>query len=639
MFDSIRKHQRLLQFLLLLLIFPAFAFFGVSGYQRFLSDDDAVASVAGGKVTRQEFDQAMRRQLDQMREVLGNQVDPKMLDTPAARNQVLDGLVAQHALLAEAARAHLSVSDERVRETILAIPGLTRPDGSFDKERYKALLSAQGLNEVGFESQLRRDIAVQTLPEAAATSAFLPKTVVERTVKLQEQVREVRDLLLKPADFVGQVKVTDEALRKYYDENGAAFETPESAKVEYVVLSADAMAAQVSLNADDVKTYYEQNKARYSAPEERKASHILVRLERGAKDADRKAATAKAEELLKQARGGADFAALAKANSQDPGSAANGGDLGYFTRDTMVKPFADAAFSMKEGELSGIVESEFGLHIIKLTGIKAGGGRPFEQVRSEIEAELRQQQATKRFTESAEQFTNTVYEQSDSLKPAAEKFKLAIQTADAVTRTGGEKLGPKSPLSNPKLLAALFTDETLKNKRNTEAIEVGGNTLVAARVVDYRPAQRKPFESVLAEVRARVVDAQARSMAVQAGEARLKELRAGAAPTGFSEAKPVSRATAPVLPAPALDAVFKAKVDKLPAFVGVDLGPQGYGLYQVTRVVDPSAELVAQRQPGYQQQLAQLVGQQDTSDYLESLKARSKVKKFPDRLSAKSETR
>jgi peptidyl-prolyl cis-trans isomerase D len=562
-----------------------------------------------------------------------------MLDTPAARNQVLDGLVAQHALLAEAARTHLSVSDERVRETILGIPGLTRPDGSFDKERYKALLSAQGLSELGFESQLRRDIAIQTLPEAAASSAFLPKTVVERTVKLQEQVREVRDLVLKPADFVGQVKVTDEALRKYYDENGAAFETPESAKVEYLVLSADAMASQVSLNADDVKTYYEQNKARYSAPEERKASHILVRLERGAKDAERKAATAKAEELLKQARGGADFAALAKANSQDPGSAANGGDLGYFTRDTMVKPFADAAFSMKEGELSGVVESEFGLHIIKLTGIKAGGGKPFEQVRAEIEAELRQQQATKRFTESAEQFTNTVYEQSDSLKPAAEKFKLAIQTADDVTRTGGEKLGPKSPLSNPKLLAALFTDETLKNKRNTEAIEVGGNTLVAARVVDYRPAQRKPFESVLAEVRARVVDAQARRMAVQAGEARLKELRAGAAPTGFSEPKPASRATAPVLPAPALEAVFKAPVDKLPAFVGVDLGPQGYGLYQVTRVVDPTAELVAQRQPAYQQQLAQLVGQQDTSDYLESLKARSKVKKFPERLSAKSETR
>jgi peptidyl-prolyl cis-trans isomerase D len=639
MFDSIRKHQRLLQFLLLLLIFPAFVFFGVSGYQGFMSDDDSVATVAGAKITRGEFDQALRRQLDRMREVLGGQVDASLLDTAPARNEVLDGLIAQRVLLAHALETHVGVTDEKLRQTILSIPGLRKPDGGFDMERYKALLSAQGLNEQAFEQQLRRDLAVSALPEAAASSAVVPKAVVERLVRLQEQVREVRELLFKPADFAAQVRPTDEQLKKYYEDNAAAFETPESARIEYVVLGAESLAAQVALGADDVRTYYEQNAARYSTAEERRASHVLLRVDGAASEDARKAVRARAEDLVKQARGGADFAALAKAHSQDPGSAANGGDLGFFTRDTMVKPFADAAFALKEGEVSGVIESEFGLHVIKLTGVKPGSARPFEQVRGEIEAELRQQQAGRKFTEAADAFTNTVYEQSDSLKPAADRFGLKILSADGVTRSGAPDQPPKSPLSNPKLLAAIFSDDVVKNKRNTEAIEVGGNTLVAARIVEHRPAQRKPFESVQAQVRARVVEQLARRMAQEAGEAKLKELRGGVAAAGMSELKAVSRMAAPTIQQAAIDAVLRAPIDKLPAWVGVDLGPQGFGIYQIVRYTEPDAAAVAERLPRYQQELAQLVGQQDGADYVESLKSRSKVTRHPDRIAPKSEPR
>ena len=639
MFDSIRKHQRLLQFLLLLLIFPAFAFFGVSGYQRFLSDDDSVASVAGSKITRQEFDQGLRRQMDQMRQVLGAQLDPKMFDTPAARNEILEGLIAQRALLVEAMNRNLAVSDAQLRATILSIPGLSKTDGGFDMDRYKSLLSAQGMSEAMFQSQLRRDLALQALPDAVSQSAIVPRAVIERVIAAQEQVREVRELKFLAADYAAQVKPTDEQLKKHYDENAAAFETPESAKVEYLVLDAASLAGQVALGADDVKTYYEQNKARYGAPEERRASHILIKVEPGAKDADKQAARAKAEELLKQARGGADFAALAKANSQDPGSATQGGDLGFFARDTMVKPFADAAFALKEGELSGVVESEFGMHVIKLTGIKPGSTKTFDQVKPEIEAELKQQQAAKKFAESAESFTNTVYEQSDSLKPAAERFKLAIQTADGVTRAGGEKLPPKSPLANPKLLAALFSADSIKTRRNTEAVDVGSNTLVSARIVDYKPAQRKPFDSVRDEVRARVVEAESRKLARAAGEAKLKELQGGAAASGFSDPRQASRAAAPVIPGPSTEAVFRAETTKLPAYVGVEIGPQGYGVYQITKVVEPTPEQLKQKAQSYEFQLAQVVAQQSVSDFIESLKNRSKVKRHPDRIEAKADAK
>jgi peptidyl-prolyl cis-trans isomerase D len=636
MFDSIRKHQRILQFLLLILIFPAFVFFGVSGYDRFLSDGDSVATVGGAKITRQEFDQAMRQQLEQMRRVLGDQVDAKLLDTPSARAEVLEGLISQRLLLNAAYEQKVTISDAQLRQTILAIPGLKTPDGGFDMERYRALLSSQGMTEPVFEAQLRRDLAIQALPEAASQSVIVPRTVLEQVIRLQEQVREVRELAFKPADFAAQVKPTDEELRKHYEANAAAYETPESAKVEYLVLSAKAIAEQITLSADDVHTYYEQNKTRFTTAEERRASHILIAVDAGAGADARKAAREKAEKLLKQARDGADFAALAKANSSDSGSAAQGGDLGYFARGAMVKSFADAAFALKEGAISDVVETEFGYHIIKLTGIKPGAVRSFDEVRKEIESDLRQQQAGAKFAETADAFSNMVYEQADSLKPAADRFGLKIQTAESLTRAG-TGLPKDSPLANPKLLAAVFSPESIRTKRNSEAIEVGGNTLVSARVVEYRPAKRKPFESVQAEVRANVVDAEARKLAIAAGAKRLAELRAGGAATGFSEAQGISRAAATTVPAQAVDAVFKLPTDKLPAYVGLDIGARGYSIYALVKVTDPSAEAIAQRRAAYEQQVAQAIGQQQVTDLIESLKSKAKVTRRPDNTSVKTD--
>jgi peptidyl-prolyl cis-trans isomerase D len=635
MFDSIRKHQRLLQLILLLLILPAFAFFGISGYDRMFSGERGIASVGGTPITQQEFDQAQRQQVENLRQMLGDGVDTRMFDTPEARGQILEGLIAQRAIAAEAARLKVAVTDEKVRETILSIPGLRKDDGSFDDARYKALLSSQNLSAAGFEARLRSDLALQALPEAVQFSAMVPGTVRDRVVALQEEGREVRELRLAAADFAPKVNPTPEQIRRYYDDNPQAFETPESAKIEYVVLSRDALASQVALGPEDLKTYYEQNQARYTTPQERRASHILVKAGPEAK--------AKAEQILARLKANpAEFEAIAKAQSDDPGSAAQGGDLGYFSRSAMVKPFADAAFEMSEGAIQGPVQSEFGLHIIKLTGVRAGGQKRFEEVRAELEAEVRAQQAAQRFAEAAEQFTNTVYEQSDSLKPVADKFKLEIRTADAVTRLPDPGAPRNSPLASPRLLSAVFSDDVLKNRRNTEAVEIAPSTLAAARVLEYRAPQRRPLEQVESEVRARVIAQESARLAREAGEARIAALRQGAkadGPGAFGAPRLVSRAAPAGLSQTALDAIFRMPADKLPAYAGVDLGEQGFAVFELTRRVEPSPEALAQRRATYDQQIGRVVAQQDVVDYVEALKSRTKVARHPERLGARGESR
>ncbi len=632
MFDTVRKHQRLMQFLLLVLIFPAFAFFGIQGYEQFFAEDGAVAKVGSSKITRQEYDLAHRRQIEQLRQMLGDRFDAALLDSDAARAQILDGLISQHALLAEANAKRIAVPDGQLRRAIVGIPGLAGPDGRFDMERYRQLLRAQGKNEQIFEAEMRADLALQALPEAISQTAFVPASLVDRMIGLGEQTREVRELRFRTEDFVAKVQPTDAQLNDYYERNAQAFELPENARVEYLVLSSEAVAGRIEVSEQDARAYYEQNKARYATAEQRRASHILIELPSGADGARKQAARERAAALRERLLGGADFATLAKAESQDSGSAAAGGDLGFFTRETMVKPFADAAFGMKVGETSDVVESEFGFHVIRLTEIKPASERGFEAVRASIEAEIRSQQAATRFAEAAETFSNLVYEQADTLEPAAQRFGLKVLSADEVRRNATPALPREHPLNNPRLLAALFSADSISARRNTEAVDIGNGTLAAARIVEHRPARRQPFAAVKEQVRQLVVHDEAHKLALEAGRSRLEALRRGEAAGDLGAARTVSRAAGPELPQAGIDAVFGAAAEPLPALVGTDLGAPGYAIYQVTKVNLPDAARVAERRDTYRQQLQQVYAQQALSDYLESVKARAQIARFPERL-------
>lgn len=625
MFDFIRTHQRLMQFVLLLFIFPSFVFFGLEGYTRLSEGGNAVAKVAGNSITQQELDAAQREQMERFRQMFGAQFDPKMLDTPEAKQEILDGLIAQRVVAAEAAKSRMSVSDQTLQQNILAMPGLTGPDGKFDVERYKSALAAQGMTPAMFEAQLRRDLTLQQVGGAIQGTAFAPKSVANRLSDLSDQEREVQELLVKASDFASQVKVTDEMLKAYYEKNGAQFEIPEQVKAEYVVLNSDVVVAQISVSDADIKSYYEQNAKRFVDEEQRRASHILIKADKGASAADKAAAKEKAERLLAQLRKNpADFAKLAKENSQDPGSAERGGDLDFFGRGMMVPPFEEAAFKLKQGEISDVVPSDFGFHIIQVTGIKPGSAKSFDAVKGQIAAEIKKQLATKKFSEMAEQFSNMVYEQSDSLKPAADKLGLKIETAAGLMRKPNPAVAPNAPFNHPKFLGALFSDDAVKNKRNTEAVEVAPSTLVAGRVVEYKPVTKRPFEEVQSIVRERVIQIEAGNLARKTGEEKLAALKGGGDAAGFSEAKTVSRAKNQSVRPEALGAIMRADTTKLPSYVSVELPGQGYALYRVNKVSQPANVDTARRQ-AEQQQIAGALAQLESHAYLEALKKKAKV--------------
>ncbi|MCA1323903.1 SurA N-terminal domain-containing protein [Herbaspirillum sp. alder98] len=635
MFDFIRTHQRLMQFLLLLFIFPSFAFFGLEGYSRLTDGDNAVAKVAGQTITKEDWDQAHRQQLERMRQAYGNQFDSKLFDTPAARRAILENLIAQRALGAEVVKAKLVVPDAAIQQSILQIPGLTKPDGSFDNDQYRVLLAAQGLTQKNYEAGLRREMALQQLNAAVQSTAFAPRSVSQNLSALNDQERTVQVLNFRPDAYAAQVKVSDDMLKAYYDKNARQFEVPEQASIQYVVLDAAAVAAQSSVSDADIQSYYDQNKKLYATQEERRASHILITVKKDASAADKAAAKSRADALVAQLRKNpADFAKLAKANSQDPGSAENGGDLGYFGREALTKPLEDAAFSQKQGEIGNPVESDFGYHIIQVTGIKPAAVKSLESVKAEIGGEIKKQIAAKRYSDMADQFNNLVYEQGDSLQPVADKLQLKIQTASGVTRVPNPAAG-NAAYNNGKFLSALFKDDVIKAKHNTEAVQAAPNTLIAGRIVDYKPVSKRPFDEVKDLVQKAVLLEQEQILATKAGQAKLAELKQNDSGAGFTDARVVSRVKSEGWTEQGFNAVMKVDAAKLPAYTGVESPGLGYQIYRVTKVEQPKVVDQARRKTE-QEQIANVLSQQETLAYLAFLreKAKTQLLKGADTVSA-----
>lgn len=616
MFDAVRNNKKIVQVFLALITLP-FAFFGVESYVRSTGAGEDVAKIGDSKITQPQFQQALREQQEKLRAQLGGQFDPKILDTPEARSAILDDLISQRLLLQEASKKGLFVGDDAIRRTIGSIEAF-KVDGSFSSERYEAALRGQGMTPAGFEAQLRQDLILQQLAGALAQSGMTAQSVGERVLALQTEKREVLEFRFSVDGYLEKVKLADGEVRKFYDENSKQFAVPEQAKAEYLVLSMDTIGAQLTVGDAEIKSWYDDHRSRFLQPEERRASHILI----GSDKIGKAKAKAKAEGVLKEVqKNPAAFAELAKKNSDDPGSAAKGGDLGFFGRGMMVKPFEDVAFKQKEGEISGIVESDFGFHIIKVTGIHASREKALADVKGEIEAELKKTAAARKFAEAAEAFSNTVYEQSDSLKPAAEKFKLSIKQSDWLGRQANPANGP---LANEKLLAALFSEDSIKNKRNTEAVEVAPNTLVAARILDHRPASLQPFDSVKAAIEGQLKYRDAQAQAKKDGELRLAALKKGEDKLAWGSAKSISRMDSRQIPPPAASAVFKTDVSKLPAYTGVELPGIGYVLFKISKLEAGEKMDDARRQASLGQ-IGALGVQEEIRLYLVALRDRYKV--------------
>ena len=638
MLEFIRTHQRLMQFILLLIIFPSFAFLGIESYLRMSDKEPPVAKVAGQNITQREWDAAQARQIERFKQVFGEQFNQNMFDSPEARQGVLENLLAQRAMSSHVVENNLTVSNDTLRNTIAEIPGLKNPDGQFDKQRYQQLLAAQGLTPEKFEAGLRHDLAVQQINAVVQGTAFSPKSVVARVSSLNQQAREVQELVLTLQSFRSQVKITDAMAEEYYKQHPAQFELPEIVKAEVVVFNPDVVEAGIVVSDADIKAYYDQNLARYKTDEQRRASHILIAAGKDAPAADKAAAKAKAEKILAQLRKSPnDFAKLAKENSQDPGSAERGGDLDFFGKGMMVKPFEEAAYALKEGEISEVVQSDFGFHIIRLTALKAATTRPLSEVKANITDEIRRQQVGKKYSEMAEIFTNMVYEQPDSLKPVAEKLGLKIETISGLTRKPTTAYPKTAAYNQPKFLSAIFSDEATKNKRNTEAIEVGPRFLIAGRVVDYKPVTHSPLAQVRQQVEESIMLLETEKLALKTGEAKLAELRNGGT-AEFSAAKAISRNNNSSTPPPAVYAIMKADANKLPAFVGVNLGGMGYRIFRINKIVEQPADEASAKSE--EQQVNEFLAAQEMAAYLGVIKKRAnaEILKPAAVAKAKSET-
>ena len=631
MFEAIRKHSKIVMFLLFLLVIPSFVLVGIDS-NYFSEKSPVVARVDGHKITQADWDNAHREETDRIRAQSPN-VDPKQLDTPQARYATLERLVRDRVFAAAAQSSHLITSDARLARALQDIPAiaaLKRPDGSLDTEAYRSLVGAQGLTPEGFEANVRRELSVSQVMGGVMSTAFATDAAAKLAFDSLYQRREIQVARFNASDYAKQVNPTDADIEAFYKANAQRFQQQEQAAVEYVVLDLDSVRSGIRVNEDDLRTYYKENLTRLAAKEERRASHILINAAKDAPAADRDQAKARAQELLAQVRKSpASFAEVAKKSSQDSGSAPAGGDLNFFGRGAMVKPFEDAVFAMKKGEISDVVESDFGYHIILLTDIKTPRQPSFEELRPSLEAELKQQQAQRKFAEVAEAFTNSVYEQPDSLKPVADSLKLKIQTAEGVTRVPGP--GASGPLANPKFLEALFANDSVEGKRNTSAIEVGPSQLVAGRISTYTPTRTLALQEVSDRARLLLIAEKSAELARKDAEAKKAAWTGNAAPAaGLAPAVVVSRDQTQNLPRAVVDAALRASPDNLPAWVSADLGSQGTAVVKVLRII-PREGVDAQQAAQQRQQLQQWWSTAEGFAYYEMLKERFKVQIKPNR--------
>ncbi|WP_426112631.1 SurA N-terminal domain-containing protein [Massilia sp. PWRC2] len=618
MFEFIRNHQRWMYGILLILIVPSFVLVGVSSYTDKGSDANTVATVDGQKITQQQWDNAQRSQIERYRQAMGDKFDQKVLDTPEARQAILDSLINERVITAEIARSHLTVTDP-----VLAAFYSEAFQGNV--QEYQAAAARLGLTTAGLDARVRRDLAEQQLNSAIQASAFAPRTIASRLSDMSEQEREVQELLFPAAQYLAQVKVTDAMVKAFYDKNTKLFEVPASVKAEYVVFDPASLDSQVAVSDAEVEAFYKANSSRFGTAEQRTASHILVKVAPTATAAERATAQAKAQAILAEVRKApAQFASIAKAKSEDVGSAELGGDLGVVAKDTFSKPVEAALYKLKQGEISDLVSDEYGVHILTLSALKPAAIKSFDEAKADIVAELKKQKLSKKYSELAEVFTNTLYEQAESLKPAADKLKLKVETIDGLTRTPSPALA-QAPFANAKFLAALFSDDAIKNKRNTEPVQAGPNTLIAGRVIAFKPASKRPLAEVDAVIRQRVTMEEAASMARKAGEAKLAAVKARDDASGFGSANMVSRNKQPSIAMAAAIEVLRADVSKLPAYVGVEVPGQGYGVYRIGKVAQGAAPDPARRK-AEMEQINGAVGAQDLYHFIDGLKQKSKVK-------------
>lgn len=607
--------------------------FALWGVQEYLGGgkDVPVAEVNDAAISAQRLQAAVQQQRQRLQEMLGPNFRPEMFAEAPMREAILQSLIEREVLVQAAVDAGLRVSDAQLAAIIRSIPAFQGEDGQFSTAAYERALRLQGYTTQGFEAELRRDLLVAQLQSALSATAFATPAEVERFQRLQNQTRDLGYMLIPVARFTDKVQVSDEEVKAHYDANPAAYTQPERVKLAYVELSVDDLARTVQVSDQEVAAYYDAHPEEFSTAQERRARHILFRV---APDADQQAieeARAKAEAALADIRAGKDFAAIARAQSEDPGSAKQGGDLGYFGRGVMDPAFEQAVFALEEGGVSEPVRSAFGFHVIKLENVRGGEVKPLAEVRDAIRARLREEQARERFYEMADQFANLAYEHPDELETVSEALDLPIQHSGYISRSSGTGL-----FADAKLREAAFSDDVLEGGNNSDPVELSTDHLVVLRVEDRQPSAVRPLSEVRDQIVATLRQEKAREAAAQAAEEAAEQIAAAQADpsayakrNGFEWKRQEATRNEQQIPAPVLQLAFRmarpqdaaTTVDRVSLPSGDRAVVVVYGVKEGTVAADASAPLVerADAEAAYQ-------------GVLDTLRAQSKIRVNRDQL-------
>ncbi len=611
MLQAFRTHKRWMMFIAMIFIIPSFVVTGIYSYNRMSDSENDLATVGDTSITMMDFDNAKRQYLDNFRRQMGQSFKPNMLDTAEARASILAALISDRAISLEIASEYMNVGEADAINLVKQAPAFQR-DGKFSTEAYQQFLNSMGKSDEQFVLELRRDLTRQMLLSAVSQTTQASNTVAQRIHDLLTEERTIRTFEIKPTAFLKSVSVTDAEAQSYYDQNKSLFAVPESVDIEYVVLSPESYK-NIKASEDDIKTFYEQNLQRFSTPEERRASHILIAVNNEKTDADAKK---EADEIYKQLQADpSKFAQLAKSKSADPGSARQGGDLGFFQKGMMVPEFDNAVFSGKKGDLVAPVKTQFGYHIIKIVDVKPAQAKPLKEVRGEIEALYQQQAAIRAFAEDAENFSNMVYEQSESLQPVAERFGLKIQTVKNVTRDFEDQL------INPNVIEALYGYDVLEDKRNSNAIEVASNTLLSARVTAHHKQTVKTFDEVKGDIVATLKNQKATEAARAQGSADIaKLLDKKSASAKFGDKTVISRERPGAYAYEVVTAALRPDANKLPTYTGVQTQDGSYFVIEVqsSKKIEASPEQLAMRKA----ELAQLYSNPEQAAFISGLETK-----------------
>ena len=603
--------------IILALILVPFALFGIDSYLNQAGNNLSIAKVNGYKIALPEYNRAIENVRNRIMSE-GKKVDPAMFDSFEFKESVIDGLITKQLLNNDIKKSRFRITDQQLSQYIIGMPEFQK-DGKFSQEIYDKVLQNNQLTPKKFEESIRNDLLIQQVRDGLQKLTFIPPNNLAETLKATSQQREISIAEFKTKEYMTKANIAEKDMQAFYDQNKSKFLAPEQVKAEFVVFSLANILPTINVTEDEIKSFYKANADKYQNQQQREASHILIAASKNAPPAEKAKAKAKAEDVLNQVRKNPkQFEELATKYSQDPESAKKGGDLGSFSRGMMVKPFDDAVFSMKVNEISNIVESDFGYHIIKLTKIIGEGGG-FDAMRPQIKAELIYQKGQEKFAALTEEFSNKVYEQSSSLDAVSKRFNLPIQKTDWISRKDSDKF-----FKNEALMSALYSKESIKDHRNTEAIEVTPNNLISARVVDYKAQSTKPFADVKKNIEDYLKFESAKKMVASEGEAALKSLTDASRKIDWQPATLVDRKNTKGLSDAVVNHAYKMPTDKLPSYSGFIDGNNGYVIVKVNKVSFPNDSNEENKQ-AFASDYSEALSAEYLSAYLKGLKAKASV--------------